>query len=189
VIAEEKSGIRKGLKVMQRDGAKYEKYLEVIARRESIKHLTSDAMIILDRGWAKIERSEIRSSNLPENQILEVTFTCFCSEGTEYLKFSIVDEPSIELKMKKRQINANLFELEVKGLWIKFGYSLPTITFNIKDEAITVPLPFSFNNYLVITPNMKEQKRPPVPSQRHKLDKKEFPYIQSIKKYLRGLRI
>jgi hypothetical protein len=77
----------------------------------------------------------------------------------------------------------------VKGLWVKFGYALPTITFSVKGESVTIPLPFSFNNYLNITPVMKPPKRPPLPSQRHPLDRKEFPYIQSVKKFLRGMKI
>jgi hypothetical protein len=52
-----------------------------------------------------------------------------------------------------------------------------------------VPLPFSFNNYLSINPIKKDQKKNPKTTQKHKLDKKEFPYIQSVKNYLRGIRV
>jgi hypothetical protein len=101
VITAEGQG-RKGLRVMQREGAKYEKYLEVLSPREWVKFLTSDALVVLDRGWARIERSEIRSTNLSENQILEVTFTCHCETGE--VRYSIHEEPSIEIKSRRRQV-------------------------------------------------------------------------------------
>jgi hypothetical protein len=77
----------------------------------------------------------------------------------------------------------------VKGLWVKFGFALPTVTFWAGEETVTLPLPFSFNNYLVIAPTLKPPRGPPVTSQRHRLDRKEFPYIQSVKKFLRGMKI
>ena len=188
VIAEESRASKRGLRVTQREGAKYEKYLSVLGRRDWVKYLTWDAMVVMELGWARVERSEIRASSL-ESQIIEVTFSCSCSEGAEALRFSIEEEPSIELRTKRRQLSPLAFELEVKGLWIKFGYALPTITFTVREETVTLPLPFSFNNYLAITPAAKPALRPPAPAPRHRLDRREFPYIQSVRKFLRGTKI